>query len=220
MGMSAETLEHLFEPFFTTKAVGRGTGLGLASADGTIHQHGGWIEVESKVGIGSIFTIFLPITSKRPIIEVAPAHVRRSKKETILLVEDHPSVRRITMKILEKLGYHVLSAADGHEALEIWADHAPKINLLLTDMMMPHGMNGVDLGIRLREDNPTLKIVMVSGFSEEIIQERGAEMQNVRFLSKPYKNDTLARVIRDVFDGVTSPTDPPVVSATFDNVSR
>ncbi len=202
-GMSPDVLEHLFEPFFTTKGIGKGTGLGLASAYGTIHQHRGWIEVESMLGTGSKFHVYLPITQERP--KSGPAllpPVRRSEKETILLVEDHPFVRRSTIKILEKFGYHVLVANDGLEAMEVWEQHSKIINLLLTDMMMPNGMTGLELGTRLRTENPTLKIILVSGYSESILKEEGIDLPNVRFLAKPYEQDALSRTIREVLDSL------------------
>ena len=142
VGIAPEVLPHLFEPFFTTKDVGKGTGLGLASAYGIVTQHAGWIEVESTPGCGAAFKVFLPASA----IQAGPAIPKTTKtqvpggKETILLVEDEQSLRRLTRTVLQRQGYLVHEAASGTEALALWNEHGPEIRLLLTDMIMPGGM--------------------------------------------------------------------------------
>ena len=169
MGMSEETLSHVFEPFFTTKEVGKGTGLGLATVYGIVAQHDGWIEVVSKVGDGTSISIYLPATEIAPevLFPVAGEDVLRGGNETILLVEDEPDVRDVVAGILELQGYHVLTAADGPDALALWEEHRSGVDLLITDIVMPNGMKGNELAERLRGESPELKVIFSSGYSPD-----------------------------------------------------
>ena len=151
-GISPADLQHIFEPFFTTKEVGKGTGLGLASVHGIIHQHQGWVSVESTVGCGTTFRLYLPLTGAKATVASAtpfPALGQRGS-ETILLVEDEDAVRLVGEEMLRRLGYRVLTAVNGVEAWRIWPAHANEVDLLLTDIKMPGGMTGLQLGEKLR----------------------------------------------------------------------
>ncbi len=201
-GIAPELLPHLFEPFFTTKEVGKGTGLGLASAYGIVKQHAGWIEVESAPGRGATFKVFLPIsaTPAEPVIPNATKAKIPGGKETILLVEDEPSLRRLTRTVIQRQGYHVHEAASGTEALAVWNEHGPEIHLLLTDMIMPGGMSGRDLAEQLRTKKADLKIIYSSGYSPEVVSQNLPLKEGVNFLAKPYHPDKLLRIIRQCLD--------------------
>jgi PAS domain S-box-containing protein len=202
-GMTADVMKHLFEPFFTTKEVGKGTGLGLASVHGIVHQHQGWVNVESVVGEGTTFRVYLPCSTKRTEAEAgAPDQaIRKGGSETILLVEDEEVVRKVSTKMLQKLGYRVLPAVDGHEALRLWHDHGGAIDLLFTDMVMPGGISGMELGEKLQQMKPGLKIVLMSGYSAEIMKSEARSTLGVAFLPKPFESKTLATIIRQCLDG-------------------
>jgi CheY-like chemotaxis protein len=210
-GIPPDVLPHIFEPFFTTKPVGKGTGLGLATTYGIAHQHGGWISVESEWGKGSTFSCFLPIEEGgapaanpgAPGGEKPAAGSGRGRyfgSETILVVEDEESVRGFVRKTLEFHGYTVIGARDGVEALEICADHGPKIDLLLTDVVMPQGVSGVELARRLSESIPGLKIILTSGYARELEAGRASLPAHHRFLAKPYEFETLLKAVRSSLD--------------------
>ncbi len=201
-GMDPATLERIFEPFFTTKGVGKGTGLGLATVYGIVKQHHGWVEVNSQLGVGTTFKVFLPA------VQSAAQHTEfldrqtlvRGGGETILVVEDEASLRELVIKVLRNYGYQVVEAAHGKDALRLWQSTVPKPALLLTDMMMPEGMTGWELAARLRQDAPGLKVLFTSGYSPEIF---GTEVQldvNSNFLPKPYHPRLLARTVRSCLD--------------------
>ena len=202
-GISPKDRPRIFEPFFTTKDVGRGTGLGLAMAFGIVQQHQGWIEVESAVGEGSCFRIVLPAAQRprsaaaaRP---VAPAAVAGGS-ETILLVEDEASVREFATAVLRSHGYRVLQACSGVDALEVWHWHAARISLLASDLVMPEGLGGVELAARLRRERPTLRVLLTSGYANEVIGEQFRPPPGTHFITKPYKPLGLARAVRDALD--------------------
>ena len=158
-GVAPEHLPHLFEPFFTTKDVGKGTGLGLATVFGIVEQHQGWIEVESQLNQGTTFHIYFPRLARKLVNgeqPTAPAEVPGGN-ETILLVEDETALRRLMQRVLERHGYHIHAAVSGVQALEIWRERREGIDILVTDMVMPDGMNGRELADRLRTDKPELK---------------------------------------------------------------
>jgi CheY-like chemotaxis protein len=209
-GMNRETLGRIFEPFFSTKEVGKGTGLGLATVYGIVRQHKGWIEVKSEVGVGTTFNVFLPATqAATPVAEVAPepAHIARGAGETILLVEDEPILREWVREILVGSNYRVVEAGNGVEALKVWDEHQGRIDLLLTDMVMPEGLTGRDLARQLQSRQPNLKVVYTSGYSEEIMSN-DSELRDAPFLAKPYHAPQLAKLIRDLLD--TKPDAIPV----------
>jgi len=201
-GISAENMRHIFEPFFTTKEVGKGTGLGLATVFGIVEQHQGWIEVESVVGAGTTFHIFLPrhdATADTAFIQ-RPKPRERGGKETILLVEDEASVRTLARNILIRHGYQVFEASTGAGAVEIWEQRQSQIDLLFTDMVMPGQMNGLELSQRLKKDKPGLKVVYTSGYTDEMLNE-GSELRNTAlFLNKPYSPEALLRMLRTALD--------------------
>jgi PAS domain S-box-containing protein len=171
-GMCPETLIRIFEPFFTTKEVGKGTGLGLATVYGIVKQHQGWIEVKSDLGVGTTFTIYLPATNKSfetSFERAVPRPDIKGGNETILLVEDEPVLRELARVILKDYNYEVLEASSGVDALKVWDKHAGRIDLLLTDMVMPEGMSGRELAEELKNRKPTLKVVYTSGYSSDVM---------------------------------------------------
>lgn len=203
VGMGPDILPHVFEPFFTTKDVGLGTGLGLASVYGIIHQHQGWVEVESAPGKGTTFRAYLPI-AKEPAgktpASTKTAHGYRGT-ETILLVEDEEPVRKLAKMMLERLGYRVMTATDGLAAIPLWRVHGAEIELLLTDMVMPNGMTGIQLGEMFQKSRPALKIVVMSGYSEDMLGDSSKSGLKVSFLAKPFQVETIAKAIRQSLDG-------------------
>lgn len=198
-GMDEETLTHIFEPFFTTKAVGKGTGLGLATVYGIVKQHKGWIVVESQAATGSTFTIFLPCLP-RPV-EKFPAQPAASvqaadKTETILVVEDESALRELVVSILELHGYRTYQAENGVVALKVWEEHKDEIDLLLTDMVMPEGISGRHLARLLHEKDPDLKVIYTSGYSPGMAGQDIALMEGFNFLAKPYPPSRLVHMLR------------------------
>jgi signal transduction histidine kinase len=198
-GMDAETMSHIFEPFFTTKGPGKGTGLGLATVYGIVRQTGGGISVQSEPGKGTTFQIYLPQESRPVEISRAlPAPVEKSKNfETVLVVEDEDIVRELVCEVLEDQGYNILCAPDGIEALRVAEDYDGEIHLLVTDVIMPH-MNGHELAGKLSELRPGMKILYVSGYSDNDIGDHGVLDPRYELLQKPFTPQTLARKIRDV----------------------
>jgi CheY-like chemotaxis protein len=201
-GIAPENLARIFEPFFTTKGVGKGTGLGLATIFGIVRQHHGWINVDSEVGQGTTFRIYFPCVEKMSPQNVEPLKLTSMPggDETILLVEDDRSLRASVNITLSRLGYHVLEAANGVEALAIWKQQRDVIHLLLTDLIMPDGMTGKDLSERILQENPKLKVIYVSGYIPEIAGTDLKLQQGVNFLPKPFQSPKLAKIIRDRLD--------------------
>jgi signal transduction histidine kinase len=208
-GMDPATRDRIFEPFFTTKEVGKGTGLGLATVYGIVKQHEGWIEVDSQVGCGSTFSIFFPAHSE-PVLakppEAGPAAEVRGGQETILIVEDEPVLRQMAQTILQDCGYRILEAGSGLEALELWNQHRETIDLVLTDVVMPEGVSGMDLARQLLDAKPTLKIIFASGYSMDEVNPTFLRDGHAAFLQKPYTHVTLPKAVRDCLDGGTPKT--------------
>ena len=206
-GMDVATLDRIFEPFFTTKEVGKGTGLGLATAYGIVRQHKGWIEVGSQVGHGTTFRILLPAAARptEPPSGDTDLMTVEGGDETILLVEDEPALRDMVRIILEQYGYHILQAQSGVEALKVWKEYPREIDLLLTDMKMPEGMNGRELAEKLVEEKPGLKVIYSSGYSRDVAGPDLMLKEGVMFLQKPYHPKTLAKTIRDCLDQKSTP---------------
>ncbi len=195
-GMSEATQAHIFEPFFTTKPAGKGTGLGLATVYGIVKQSGGGIWVQSEPGCGTTFDLFLPREGTSRVVEVgAVARKPNRGTETILLVEDEEAVRRLTQRILVAAGYHVVAAASGAEALKVSADHPGRIDLLLSDVVMP-GMNGRELWERLRKLRSELKVLYMSGYTDDVLEDRGAIGPDTHLVGKPFSSDVLLRQVR------------------------
>ena len=205
-GMDEATQTRMFEPFFTTKEIGKGTGLGLATAYGIVRQHLGWIEVDSKLGQGSVFRVFLPARKKASpgLPDPAAPEVTATPhgKETILVVEDDEAVRSVAVRCLRRLGYRVLEAFNGVEALQRWNEHDGRIDLLLTDKVMPDGMNGLELAERLRQMSRNLKVIVSSGYSLDMTRPGAWSDQGIRFLAKPYELEALAVMVRTSLDGL------------------
>jgi two-component system, cell cycle sensor histidine kinase and response regulator CckA len=202
-GIPENVLPHVFEPFFTTKDVGKGTGLGLATVYGIVKQHRGWVKVQSKVNEGTTFDIFLPrsqATQKTPDVRPASHHIPQGA-ETILIVEDELSVRVLTRRVLEALGYKVLEACDGDSALELWSKTFKDIDLVVTDMVMPGGISGKDLADQLVKDKPDIKIIFCSGHNLEMFGKEVCLRQGSNFLQKPYDSVKLAEAVRAALDG-------------------
>ncbi len=201
-GMTPEIQSRIFEPFFTTKETGKGTGLGLATVFGIVKQHEGWIEVDSAVGVGTTFNVFLPasLESAKTSAAQAAAPKVRGGKETILLVEDEEALREMAALILQKHGYHVLEAASGVKALAVWQERAAEIDLLLTDMVMPEGMSGRALAEKLLAEKPGLKVIYASGYSPNFDDLNFGLKEGVNFLQKPYHPRHLAQTVRDCLD--------------------
>jgi PAS domain S-box-containing protein len=204
-GIPREILPHIFEPFYTTKGVGKGTGLGLATVFGVVQQHHGCIRVTSHQGLGTTFEIYLPLLSHAA--STATLHVTepelatmRGGQETILLVEDENPLRTAVREILKSLGYTVLEAASGSEALQLWQKKSAPIHLLLTDLVMPGHISGGELARRLQAADSQMKVIYVSGYSKEIMANEIEAVEGVNFLSKPFTAQFLAKVIRERLD--------------------
>ena len=195
-GMSEKTLARIFEPFFTTKEVGKGTGMGLATVLGIIQQHEGWIEADSRLGHGTTFRIYFPATQLTAPIEApaeAAAPQRVTTNDMILLVEDDADVRSLARCVLEEAGYRVMEAADGNRAIAAWQSYSGRIDLLLTDMVMPGGLSGRDVAERFCADRPESKVIFSSGYSESLFGGDLGLREGVTYLPKPY----LARQLTD-----------------------
>ena len=200
-GMDEGTRARIFEPFFTTKEPGKGTGLGLATVYGLVRQFSGHITVDTAVGRGTTFTILFPAASPERAGAGGPAGSGQERgTETILVVEDDASVRRITTKLLERLGYRVLAAADGAQALQICQQSARPIDLLITDVVMP-GLGGTAVAEALRARIPALKVIFISGYNDDMVLRHGIEHDKVPFLQKPFTAEALGRLVRATLDG-------------------
>ncbi len=201
-GMDAETQTHIFEPFFTTKEKGKGTGLGLATVYGIVKQSGGFIWVYSEVGKGTCFKIYLPRLDQKVAHQGSP-HVSAELPmgtETVLLTEDEQDVREIAREFLESGGYRVIEARDGVEAIELAAQNRGKLQLLVTDMVMP-GMTGQELAVRLQSEHPGLCVVFMSGYSEHAATEMANADPSVRLLAKPFSRAAILRTVGETLHG-------------------
>ena len=202
-GIPPEILRRIFEPFFTTKEVGKGTGLGLATVYGIVKQHQGWVEVESELGRGATFRVYLPEAADTP----HPDKVRdtestlRGGSETILVVEDEKPVRELVCTFLQAQGYHILEAESGVRALEVWRQHREQIALLLTDVVMPDCINGRELAEKIWAERPNLKVIFTSGYSADVLGKNWAASRGFNYVQKPYHPRKLAIAVRDCLDG-------------------
>ena len=199
-GMTPEVRSRAFEPFFTTKGVGKGTGLGLAVAHGIVKQSGGTIEIYSEPGLGSTFKIRLPALMETVQSSAANGHFGATLgTETLLLVEDDDNVREFVTLSLESFGYAVMAVPDGKAAVSLYANRKTPIDLVVTDVVMPD-MSGRVLAETLRESSPDLKVLFVSGYTDDAVVRHGILQANVEFLQKPFTPDALARKVREVID--------------------
>ncbi|MDH4246873.1 MAG: response regulator, partial [Deltaproteobacteria bacterium] len=200
VGMKPEVQERIFEPFFTTKGPERGTGLGLSTVYGIVRKHGGWIEVESSLGKGSKFRVFLPLIQeeRRPESLQAPTEDwDRIATETILIGEDDMGVRLLTKEILESKGYRVLDAGDGAETLEVFKAHRNEIDMVLLDMVMPK-ISGRDVYEEIRAASPSVPVVFSTGYTNQMVDTEYLETHKLTLMQKPYSPSQLFRTIREV----------------------
>lgn len=199
-GMDRATLDRIFEPFFTTKALGKGTGLGLATVYGIVTQHGGFIQVESEIGGGSTFRAYFPVSTEAPKPERAPEpRPMQRGTETILIAEDHDALRQVAHETLESLGYKVLLAVDGEEAIQEFTANRERIHLALLDVMLPK-LSGTEVFAHIRKDNPGLPVILCTGYSADISQLDRFRERGLPILQKPYSPRDLAQRVREVLD--------------------
>jgi len=210
VGIEPEHLVQIFEPFFTTKEIGHGTGLGLATVFGIVKQHDGWVEVESKLGLGSVFRVYLPVTPPGEIktLTTIPPEKLKGGTETILIAEDEQPIRKLIKIALERYGYRVLIAEDGNEAMRIMKDNNLKVELLVTDLVMPGGLNGRQLAEKLKALHADLKVIYISGFTKDIATQELKLEQGVNFLRKPFSLYALAELVRRQLDTATADAKP------------
>jgi len=206
-GMDERTLTRIFEPFFTTKEMGKGTGLGLATVYGVVKQHKGWIQVESEVGVGTAFHVYLPLSAAHLSGGItAPVEAKAlGGTETILVVEDEVAVRQLILTILRSAGYTVLEAGGGLDAIGVWEANRERIDLLLTDLVMPGLISGIDLGQKLAAEKPELKVIFSSGYSADVIGEDLTLDASTHFLAKPYQPQGLLKMVRECLDEKAAP---------------
>ena len=193
-GMSPEVQERMFEPFFTTKEVGQGTGLGLATTHGIVAQHGGWITVDSVVGEGTTVRVYLPAHDGAVVdrTEAAEQDVVHGNA-AVLVVEDEPLVRQAVSSSLRRLGHRVVEAEDSHGALRVWQEQGDGIDLVITDMVMPGGISGLQLVERMRGERPSLSAIVMSGYSLQLSSD--ALPAGISFLAKPFSLASLSSAI-------------------------
>jgi len=201
-GIAPDILPKIFEPFFTTKEIGKGTGLGLATVYGIVDQHKGWVDVATDVGHGTTFRVFLPMmASEDGTAGQAKARPRpMGGSEVILLVEDDVEVRKVTRMILERYGYQVVEAGHGRDAMAMVERMGGRIDLLLTDMVLPEGMHGRQVANAIRALIPRLKVIFVSGYSPELAGRPLVLQTGESFVSKPFESEALLTTVRECLD--------------------
>ena len=228
-GMDEETRERIFEPFFTTKSQGEGTGLGLATVYGIVQQSGGHIHVDSELGSGTTFRIYFPVATGEETVSTRPTtqrltplsveaasesgkrslgsvdYLRSEFGETVLLVEDGEALREVLQRVLEELGYHVLVASDGEEALGVSARHEGAIHILVTDVVMPN-LGGRELALELWRTRPETRVLFMSGYTEDAILHQSLRRTTVGFIGKPFRPDFLAAKVREMLDAARKTT--------------
>jgi len=208
-GIPAEALSRIFEPFFSTKGDSRGAGLGLATAQDIVKRHDGWIDFETAVGSGTVFRIHLPLTSASPAAGSPGAGgAAMASKGLILLVEDEAAVREFTAAVLQQDGYAILQARSGENALEVWRWHAARVDLLITDVVLPGDLSGPQLAARLQAEKPSLRAILATGYGKESVVQQTAQASPLAVLSKPYTPKSLLRAVRDAMAPRTGPGAP------------
>ena len=214
-GMNSETLSQIFEPFFTTKEPGKGTGLGLATVYGIVKQSRGHITVYSEVGVGTTFKIYLPAVDKPALSpQSQPAIALPAGHGTVLLVEDEAPLRALAAEALKRLGYHVLTAGNGLEALVIAEQYAEEINIVVTDIVMPR-MGGPEMVEKLRRKRTHFSVIFMSGYTEAAVLENAHIGKDAILLNKPFSTETLVRKMREVMDS-TVPVDPGTLASSVE----
>ena len=200
-GMDTRIRGRIFEPFFTTKAVGKGSGLGLATVFGIVRQHRGWLEVESKPNTGTTFRLYFPVTNQpAEKQETAGNEILHRGRETVLVAEDEDDLREMVAQLLTVQGYKVLTARSGRHALDVWERANRSVDLLVTDMVMPEGIMGRELAERLLGFNPRLKVIYTSGYSPGMAGKDVSLIEGRNFLPKPYSIGKLAQFVREILD--------------------
>jgi CheY-like chemotaxis protein len=208
-GMDEQTQAHIFEPFFSTKPKGSGAGLGLSTVYSIVKDSGGYICAYSELAVGTTFTVYLPRIAGEPLRPdgLAPGPTEAKGTETILLVEDEHAVRELARRFLELHGYRVLSAANGPEALRISREQGPPIHMMVTDVVMPR-MSGRELALQLASERPDMKVLYMSGHTEDAIVHHGVLEPGVEFLQKPFTRQTLVSRVRQILDAAKSAEKP------------
>ncbi len=201
-GMDPETRSRMFEPFFTTKSLNRGTGMGLATVYGIVKQHEGWIEVDTTLGKGTEFRVYIPVTEKPIAPEDAPSFAPAADdgNHTIFVVEDDAAVRALVVEVLQSYNYNVIEAENGDTAIAMWSGIRDKVDLLLTDMVMPGTANGLDVARHCVGNKPGLKVIYTSGYSSELFGSNVQLLEGVNYLPKPYLSSKLTTIIRNALD--------------------
>ena len=207
-GMDAATLDRIFEPSFTTKELGKGTGLGLATVYGIVRQHGGFVHVYSELGTGSTFRAYFPVSAVTPesLAQIVDAGPAQGGSETILVAEDHEGLRELALDTLTGLGYQIVSAIDGEQAMQEFRSHRDQIDLALLDVMLPK-LSGPEIYARIHEEKPDLPVIFATGYSPDIDMLRKVQEQGLPVLQKPYSSRDLAHKIRETLD--QRPADAP-----------
>lgn len=204
-GIPPQILSRIFEPFFTTKPLGKGTGLGLSTVYGIVQQHSGWIDVKSELNVGTRFDIYfpaLPTSDDRPVEPLAlqpqpPAPVPPPKRNSIFVIEDERAVRELACLYLQQMGYHIFQADSAIQGRSVWQNHHHEIDLLLTDLVLPGGVTGLEFADECRGQKPSLKIIYTSGYSTEFSEVGEALRPGDRFLAKPYHLPHLVKIIQE-----------------------
>jgi len=201
VGIDEATRQRIFEPFFTTKEIGKGTGLGLATVFGIVKQSGGHVWVYSEVGKGTVFKVYLPrADGEPPVLSLPPAAITAATgTETVLLVEDDEHVRQLARNILKRAGYQIIDAPNGREAFVASERFSGTIHLLLTDLVMPE-MGGRDLAERLAVLRPRMKVLLVSGYTDDEVVRSGGMASGFGFLQKPFTPSSLTAKVREILD--------------------
>jgi CheY-like chemotaxis protein len=198
-GMTPQVQARLFEPFFTTKEVGKGTGLGLATVQSIVARSDGSVDVSSEVGKGTSVTVYFPRTDASELaVDTPPPLERRAGAETVLVVEDEKELREVARRLLQRQGYTVLIAANANEALELFEQHM-SIDVLVTDVVMP-GASGAELTTQLMERHPALKVIYMTGYTDDAIVQHGVLNPGIVLLRKPFTSETLGGKIREALD--------------------
>lgn len=202
-GIPEEIRERIFEPFFTTKEIGKGTGLGLSVVFGIIERHNGTIFVDSELGAGTAFTIFLPVpeSTVKKLSHTKGTHNENSEgSETVLLIEDEPMLKDLMISFMESKGYHIISASDGNEGYKFFTEYKDSISAVFTDYGVP-GIDGLELAKKILSHHPSIKILLASGYLEPPVHQEIEKIQRIRFIAKPYDSADVVNIIRKMIDG-------------------